>query len=82
MEPKPLFDQVNEGQVLYVSWNDFRRLLEACGFKYQGPRGIRHVFAHPRIPDPLVLQVLRNQDAKPEDIQKFVELAKEYNLKP
>jgi hypothetical protein len=82
MEPKPLFQQVNDGGVLYVSYNDFRRLIEACGYKYQGPRGIRHVFVHPKVPDPLVLQVLRNQDAKPEDILRFVDLAKEYSLTP
>jgi hypothetical protein len=82
MEPKPLFKQVNDGQVLYVSYNDFRRLIEACGYRYQGPRGIRHVFTHPKVPEPLVLQVLRNQDAKPEDIQKFVEIAKEHALSP
>lgn len=82
MEPKPLFESVSDGQVLNVSFNDFRRLLEACGWTLQGPRGIRLVFVHPKIVDPLVLQPLRNQDAKPEEILKFVELAKENALAP
>lgn len=82
MEPKPLFQSVNDGNVLNVSFNDFRRLLEACGWSLKGPRGIRLVFAHPKIADPLVLQPLRNQDAKPEEILKFVELAKENALAP
>lgn len=82
MEPKALFEQVNDGKVLYVSFNDFRRLIEACGFKFANPRGIRLVFTHPKLPDPMVLQPLRNQDAKPEEIQKFVELCKEHSLAP
>lgn len=82
MEPKPLFEQVNDGKVLYVSFNDFRRLIEACGFTFSNNRGIRLVFSHPKLPDPMVLQPLRNQDAKPEEILKFVELCKEYSLAP
>lgn len=82
MEPKPLFESVNDGNVMYVSFNDFRRLLEACGWSLVGPRGIRLVFTHPKIADNLILQPLRNQDAKPEEIQKFVALAKEYALAP
>lgn len=82
MEPVPLFEQVNDGGVLYVSFNDFRRLIEACGFSFKQHRGIRLVFTHPKIEDPMVLQPLRNQDAKPEEIRKFVELAKEHSLAP
>ena len=82
MEPVPLFQQVNGGEVLYVSFNDFRRLIEACGYTFSNHRGIRLVFTHPKVPDPLVLQPLRNQDAKPEEIQKFVGIAKEYSLAP
>lgn len=82
MEPKPLFQQVSGGEVLNVSFNDFRRMIEACGYRYQGPRGIRQVFAHPRVEDPLILQPLRNQDTKPDEILKFLEIAKEHNLHP
>lgn len=82
MEPKPLWKSVNDGEILNVSFNDFRRLLEACGFSFQGPRGIRLVFTHRAVPDPLVLQPLRNQDTKPDEILKFLEICKEYGLSP
>ncbi|GAC1365753.1 MAG: hypothetical protein NVSMB32_09540 [Actinomycetota bacterium] len=82
MEPVPLFKHVSDGEVLNVSFNDFRRLIEACGFKFKGPRGIRLVFTHPKLADPMVLQPLRNQDTKPDEILKFLELAKEHSLAP
>jgi len=82
MEPAQLWTSVNEGEILNVSFNDFRRLLEACGFKLQGPRGIRLVFTHQKVPDPLILQPLRNQDTKPDEILKFLDIAKEHGLSP
>ena len=82
MEPIPLWKSINDGEVLNVSFNDFRNLLEACGFKFQGPRGIRLVFTHRSIPDPLILQPLRNQDTKPDDVLRFIEIAKEHGLTP
>jgi len=82
MEPVPLWESVNAGGILNVSFNDFRRLIEACGFTFQGPRGIRLVFTHRSISDPLVLQPLRNQDTKPDEILKFLDMAREYGLSP
>src|SRR5438270_875519 len=51
MEPGPLWESINEGEILNISFNDFRRLLEACGFTFQGPRGIRLVFTHRSVSD-------------------------------
>jgi hypothetical protein len=82
MEPVPLWDSINEGEILNVSFNDFRRLLEACGFTFQGPRGIRLVFTHRSVSDPLVLQPLRNQDTKPDEILNFLDVARKYGLSP
>jgi len=82
MEPVPLWESVNRGEILNVSFNDFRRLIEACGFTFQGPRGIRLVFTHRSISDPLVLQPLRNQDTKPDEILKFIDIARQHGLSP
>lgn len=82
MEPGVLWESVNGGELLNVSFNDFRRLIEACGFTFQGPRGIRLVFTHRSISDPLVLQPLRNQDTKPDEILKFLDIAREHGLSP
>ena len=82
MEPVPLWESVNGGEILNVSFNDFRRLIEACGFTFQGSRGIRLVFTHRSIADPLVLQPLRNQDTKPDEILKFLDIAREHGLSP
>ena len=82
MEPVPLWESVNGGEILNVSFNDFRRLIEACGFTFQGPRGIRLVFTHRLISDPLVLQPLRNQDTKPDEILKFLDIARAHGLSP
>ena len=82
MEPLPLWESVNGGEILNVSFNDFRRLIEACGFSFQGPRGIRLVFTHRSISDPLVLQPLRNQDTKPDEILKFLDIARAHGLSP
>jgi hypothetical protein len=82
MEPVPLWDSVNGGDILNVSFNDFRRLIEACGFTFKGPRGIRLVFTHRSISDPLILQPLRNQDTKPDEILKFLDMAREHGLSP
>ena len=82
MEPAQLFESINDGEALNVSFNDFRRLLESCGYTFRGPRGIRQVFDHPSVPDPLILQPLRNQDTKPDEILKFLEVAREHSLKP
>jgi hypothetical protein len=82
MEPVPLWDSINEGGILNVSFNDFRRLLEACGFMFQGPRGIRLVFTHRSVSDPLVLQPLRNQDTRPDEILNFLDIARKYGLSP
>ncbi|HWD72913.1 MAG TPA: type II toxin-antitoxin system HicA family toxin [Actinomycetota bacterium] len=82
MEPGVLWETVNGGEILNVSFNDFRRLIEACGFTFQGPRGNRLVFTHRSISDPLVLQPLRNQDTKPDEILKFLDIAREHGLSP
>ncbi len=54
--------------------------MEGFGFGLQRVSGSHHIFAHPRIPELVNLQVVRGE-AKPYQIRQFLRLVERYNLK-
>jgi predicted RNA binding protein YcfA (HicA-like mRNA interferase family) len=62
-----------------VGFAEFRRLVEAFGFKLRRVSGSHYIYLHPKIPRPLSVQS-RQREAKPYQISQFPEMVKEYGL--
>ncbi len=78
MKPRRLLERVVAGS-LNTSFRDFRRVVEAFGFRLSRIRGSHHIFTHPSVPELVNLQDI-NGKAKPYQIRQFLKLIEEYNL--
>ncbi len=81
MNPSKLLRRLASGALNNVSFADFRRLIEACGFELERIQGSHQIFRHRRVCKELVLQPLKNGDAKPYQIRQFLYLIEEYHVK-
>ncbi len=80
MNPRKLLSRLLAGHLRNVSFDDFRRLVEAFGFQAARTSGSHIVFAHPEVSDHLSLQPHRGE-AKPYQIRQFFALVEQYNLR-
>lgn len=62
-----------------VRFADLIRLVEAFGFTNVRTSGSHRIYVQPQVPTPLNLQPY-NGEAKPYQIQQFLELIEAYNL--
>ena len=79
MKPDRLMRRIASGALANVDFTDFRRLVEAYGFRLARVTGSHHAFSHPRVPEMLNLQPVSGE-AKPYQIRQFVRLVERYNL--
>lgn len=71
--------RIASGAMSNVGFTDFRRLLEASGFRLQRVEGSHHLFGCPGVPELLNVQPVSGE-AKPYQIRQFLRLVERYNL--
>ncbi len=64
-----------------IRFDDFVTLLVAFGFELKRTRGSHRVFKHPSVPKPFPIQPKANGQAKIYQIQQFLKLIEQYELK-
>lgn len=62
-----------------VKFADFRRLIEAFGFRPDRVSGSHHIFKHSQVRELINVQDFRGE-AKPYQIRQFLKLVERYNL--
>jgi len=63
-----------------VKFKEMVSLAEAFGFSLSRIKGSHHIFTHPKIPELINLQNVKG-NAKPYQINQFINLIEKYNLK-
>lgn len=79
MKPDRLMRRIASGATANVDFADFRRLVEAYGFRLIRVTGSHHAFGHSRVAELLNLQPVSGE-AKPYQIRQFMRLVERYNL--
>ena len=79
MKPRKILEKVLSGS-LDLSFRDFRRLVEAFGFRLSRVSGSHHIFVHANVVELVNIQEVRGK-AKPYQIRQFLKLVEEYNLR-
>ncbi len=64
-----------------ITFNEFILLLEGYGFELDRTRGSHRIYAHPNVSQLLSIQPKHDGKAKPYQLQQFLKLVEEYNLK-
>jgi hypothetical protein len=80
MKPDRLMRRIASGSLANVDFSDFRRLVEAYGFRLIRVTGSHHAFGHPRVPEMLNLQPVGGE-AKPYQVRQFLRLVERYDLR-
>ena len=62
-----------------VSFAEFRKLVEAFGFRLSRVKGSHHIFVHSSVLELVNLQEVKGK-AKPYQVRQFLKLVEEYNL--
>jgi predicted RNA binding protein YcfA (HicA-like mRNA interferase family) len=62
-----------------VSFDDLVCLVQALGFREVGGRGSHRVFAHPKVPELVTLQVERGQATRYQ-VRQVASLMRRYDL--
>jgi predicted RNA binding protein YcfA (HicA-like mRNA interferase family) len=62
-----------------ISFGDFEALLRGFGFVHKRTKGSHAIWAHPRVPRPLVIQS-RGGQAKPYQVGQLMSAVEEYGL--
>jgi predicted RNA binding protein YcfA (HicA-like mRNA interferase family) len=75
-----LWNRLAAGDMRNVGFTEFRRLVEAFGFKLRRVSGSHHIYRHPEVPRPLSLQP-HQREAKPYQISQFLDMVEEHGLK-
>lgn len=63
-----------------IAFRDFLTLLSAFGFTHIRTRGSHQAWHHPAASRPLIVQP-RGKDAKPYQVQQFLDMIEEMGLK-
>jgi predicted RNA binding protein YcfA (HicA-like mRNA interferase family) len=79
VKPDLLLARIRRGDITNVSFDDLVRLVQALGFREVGGRGSHRVFAHPKVPELVNLQVERGQ-AKRYQVRQVASLMRRYDL--
>jgi len=74
-----LWERISRGKRRNIDFSEFCRLIEAFGFTLRRISGSHYIYTHPRVARPLSLQP-RQRQAKPYQIDQFVEIVEEFGL--
>lgn len=81
MNPKRLWERIQQGHVHNIDFADFIRLVEAFGFGFDRQKGTSHrIFRHPKVVERLNLQPGRDGAAKPYQVREFARYVADYGL--
>ena len=80
MKPDRLFRRIASGSTANVAFSDFRRLVEAFGFRLVRVAGSHHAFAHPLVVELLNLQAVAGE-ATPNQIRQVLRHVERYDLR-
>ena len=80
MNRRRLLRRLTSGAVNNVAFADFTDLVEGFGFELDRIEGSHRLYRHPRIPQRMSVQPLRNE-AKPYQIRQFLRLIEEHDLR-
>lgn len=80
VKKRKLYEKVLAGSK-NIRFDEFTLLLEAFGFVFQRIRGSHHVYEHPRMEKPFVIQRKGNGQAKPYQVRQFLQYIEQYQLK-
>ncbi|MFY7837471.1 MAG: type II toxin-antitoxin system HicA family toxin [Novosphingobium sp.] len=75
-----LFTRILASPQKSLSCRDFERLLSAFGFIHVRTKGSHQAWHHPDATRPLIIQP-RGKDAKPYQVQQFLDMIEELGLK-
>lgn len=82
MNPKRLWERIQQGNVHNIAFNDFLRLIEAFGFEFVRQRGTSHrIYTRDDVEQPLNVQPQRDGSAKPYQVRQFKDLVTDYDLR-
>ena len=79
MKPRKILEKALGGS-RNISFAEFRKLVEAFGFRLSRVSGSHHIFVHPHVPQLVNVQDVGGK-AKPYQVRQFLKLVEEYNLR-
>lgn len=81
MNPKRLWERIQQGHVHNIDFVDFCRLIETFGFALDRQQGSHRIFVRNDVVERVNVQPMRDGSAKHYQVRQFRELVKEYDLK-
>lgn len=78
-KPPKLYEQLLANPNSTTSFRDFQRLLEAFGFVHKRTKGSHRSYKHPVVPALITIQPI-GKDAAPYQVDRFLELVREFDL--
>lgn len=81
MNPKRLWQRIQQGNVHNIDFADFCRMIEAFGFAFDRQEGSHQIYAHDAVAERVNVQTRRDGSAKHYQVRQFRDLVKEYDLK-
>lgn len=80
MRPKSLLRRMRQGHLHNVSFRDFERLLQSCGWELDRQKGSHRVYHHASISEQLVVQPSRDGEATPYQLRELLGYVEDYDL--
>lgn len=81
MNPKRLWDRIQQGHVHNIHFADFCRLIEAFGFDLDRQESSHRIYLRDAVVERVNVQPMRDGSAKHYQVRQFRDLVKEYDLK-
>lgn len=79
VKPAKLYQQLLASRGGVISFRDFLRLLEAFGFRHHRTNGSHHVYGHPQLLRPLIIQPI-GKHAKAYQVAQFLDMVEQSGL--
>lgn len=81
MNPKRLWERIQQGHVHNIDFADFCRLIEAFGFGLDRQEGSHRIYVRDAVVERVNVQPMKDGSAKHYQVRQFRDLVKEYDLK-
>lgn len=82
MNPKRLWERIQQGHVHNIDFSDFVQLIKAFGFEFDRQRGTSHqMYMRESVREAMNVQPNRDGSAKPYQVRQLKRLVQEYDLK-
>lgn len=79
MNPKRLWERIQQRHVHNIDFDDFVRLVQAFGFEFDRQQGTSdRIFRHPKVRQRLNLQPSRDGSAKAYQVREFASYVADY----